>query len=69
MIDIFTADSLKKTHGLSCWVFAVQRHSNGHTSLLRTFVHEEDAKTFVHECKTLTKYPCEFEIEKVLLRF
>ena len=69
MIDIFSADSLKKTQGLSCWVFAVHRRSATGDSLLRTFVHENDAKTFAHECKTLTKYPCEHVIEKVLLRF
>ncbi len=69
MIDIFSADSLLKTKGLSCWIYAVNKRYNGSDSLLRTFVHEADAKTFAHECKTLAKYPCEFVIEKTLLRF
>lgn len=69
MIDIFTADSLKKTHGLSCWVYAVHRHSYTGASLLRTFVHEKDADSFAHECKVMTKWPCDFKVEPVLLRF
>ena len=69
MIDIFTKEGLLRAKGLSTWIFSVHRRYGDYSILLRTFVHEKDAKTFAHECKTLTKYPCDYIIEKVLLRF
>ncbi len=67
--DIFTKEGLLRAKGLSTWIFAVHRRSGDYSILLRTFVYEEDAKSFVHECRTLAKYPCDHVIEKVLLRF
>lgn len=69
MIDIFDKNDLMKVRGLTTHIYVVKRSTSHDSGILRSFVHENDAKEFMNQCNTLVKHPCTHSIEKVLLKF
>lgn len=75
-IVAFDRESLMHNRGRIMWVYSVFKIPRDWTGariacddFLISFVHEDDAKVFAHDCKTLNKHYCTFEVRKTILKF